>query len=500
MKATIPYGPLAVDQATFRNPGVIKALNVIPRTGSYGPLRELTAFSQNALGGRCYGGISARSAANNVYVYAADSNKLYEMAGDDSFVDVAKGTSYTALASSDTWEFVQWNRNQKIIATNYQDNVQSVTIGTAQSADFADMMTSTLKPKARHVGIVGQFVVLGSTNDATDGEKISRVWWSGFGDETDFDPAASTQCDYEDLSSGGIVQRVIGGADYGLVFQQSMVRTMRYVGAGVVFELYPINYAPGTPIPTSVVAHKGSVYYIAEDGFFSITGGQVVPIGTARIDKKFWREFEAINKVGVSAAIDPLNKIVMWAYPSGSTTLADKILMFKWDEGKWSEGEVDIELLLSTETNGYSLDGLDAVGTDIDNATVFPVSFDSDIYRGGAFKFGAFNSSHTLAHFVGATRKAVIETGDIQPQNGQRWQLNGVRPLVDGGEVDVTVSSRTRIKDSVSYGTGVGMNTDGLCQVRAEGRYNRIRVSLTSSTSWSHIQGFEMDYEIEGER
>lgn len=500
MRAVIPYGPLTTDQATFRNPGVIKALNVIPKTGSYGPLRELTDYSQNALAGRCYGAISARSSGNNVYVYAGDSTKLYEMAANDTFVDRSKGVSYSALASSDTWEMVQWNRSQKIIATNYQDNVQSLTIGAGASGDFADMMTSTLKPKARHVGIVGQFVVLGSTNDGTDGEKISRVWWSGFGDETDFDPAASTQCDYEDLSSGGIVQRIIGGADYGLVFQQSTVRTMRYVGAGVVFELYPINYAPGTPIPASVVAHKGAVYYIAEDGFFQIVGGQVTPIGTARIDKKFWSEFVAINKVGVSAAVDPLNKLVMWAYPACGTTLADKILMYKWDEGKWAEGEVDVELLLSTETNGYSLDGLDAVGTDIDNSSVFPVSFDSDIYRGGAFKFGAFNNAHTLAHFVGATRKGVIETGDIQPETGQRWQINGIRPLVDGGEVNVSVSSRTRIKDSVSYGAAVGMNTDGLCPVRVEGRYNRITVSLTSSTSWSHIQGFEMDYEIEGER
>ena len=124
------------------------------------------------------------------------------------------------------------------------------------------MITSTLTPKAKRVGIIGRFVVLGFTNDATDGEKTNRVWWSGIEDETDFDPSAATQCDFEDLASGGVVQKIIGGNEYGLIFQNNMVRTMRYTGPGPIFELMPLNYAPGTPIPNSVIAQGKCLLYL----------------------------------------------------------------------------------------------------------------------------------------------------------------------------------------------------------------------------------------------
>ena len=34
-----------------------------------------------------------------------------------------------------------------------------------------------LKPRARHVDVVREFLVLGNTNDTTDGAVPNRVWW-----------------------------------------------------------------------------------------------------------------------------------------------------------------------------------------------------------------------------------------------------------------------------------------------------------------------------------
>lgn len=497
---TLPFGKLLPDQAGFRNPGVITANNVVPQVGSYGPLREL-AFQSNALEGRCYGAISARDKSNNVYVYAGTTSKLYEMVGY-AFADQSKVGGYSAPVD-DTWEMAVWDRNGKVIATNYVDPIQSIDIGGGASGAFADMITSTNKPKAKHIGIVGQFVVLGNTNDATDGERFARVWWGGFGDETDFDPDSATQCDFEDLAKGGSVQRIVGGTEYGLIFQSDMVRTMRYVGEGAVFELLPINYAPGTPIPKSVIAHKGLVFYIAEDGVMMVNGATVTPVGSGQVDTTFWNEFDIANKNSVSAAIDPVRKLVCWAYPNSSAVagLPNRMMMLRYDDGRFAFADIDVEILMRTETQGYTLDGLDSVGTNIDNGAVFADSFDSDRWKGGAIRFAAFDTSHKLAFFTGATRKGVITTGDIQPIDGQRWQLNAVLPLLDGGLADVSVASRNVLRDVVSYGLASGMNAEGICQLRTAGRYQRVRASLTSSTSWSHFQGLMIDFEPqEGER
>lgn len=495
---TIPFGKLLPDQAGFRNPGVLTAKNVVPQAGSYGPFRDLVSIS-NALSGRCWGAITARGTDGIPYLYAGDSSKLYEMIGS-TLSDQSLAGGYT-LADDDVWEFVVWNRNNKVIATNYTNAVQSLTIGNGAGANFANMISSTNKPKAKHIAIVGQFVVLGFTNDSSDGVRPSRLWWSGLGDETDFDPDAATQSDYEDLPTGGDVQRVVGGTEYGLVFQNDMVRTMRYVGSGTIFDILPIEYAPGTPIPNSVISHKGRVFYIAEDGFFGVTGGQVQPIGSAQVDKFFWDQFDISNKRSVSAAIDPIRKLVCWAFPGegAAADLPNKLLMYKYDEDKWAEGDAAVEIILRTETQGYSLEELDNIGTNIDDAGVFSVSLDAERWRSGSIRFGAFDQLHKLSFFTGANKAGTIIPGDLQPASGRRWQLNGIRPLVDGGAVDVSVAPRTRLKDAVSFTTSTAMNADGLCPVRTEGRYQRPRFSLTSSTSWSHFQGFEIDFELDGE-
>lgn len=495
-RLTLPFGPLAPDQPSFGNPGVIRAVNLIPRTSSYGPFRSLQAIS-NALGDLALGAISVNDASGNTYVYVGIDDTLYEMVGY-SFTDESKAGGYTT-ATDDVWEFAPWVTNNKVIATNYTDPVQSIDIGGGAAGAFADMITSTNKPKAKHVGIVGGFVVLGYTNDTTDGERPNRVWWSGIRDETDFDPAAATQSDFEDLASGGQVQRVLGGTEYGLIFQKDAVRTMRYIGTTAIFEILPVGYVPGTPIPGSVIPYYGKVFYISENGFMALDGVSPTYIGNNYVDRYFWDQFDPGNARYVSAAVDPKNKIVAWAFPgSGGSQLPNRMLMCKWDELKWAEAEIDTERLLTTETQGYTLDGLDTVGTDIDDAGVFDESFDSDKWKGGAFRFAAFDRMHQLAFFNGEPMKATIETGDLQIAPGQRWEALGVRPLIDSGDAQVAAAGRTRLKDAVSYDSVSSMNIDGECKVRTEGRYIRFRTSLSASIS--HVQGLEIDYTLTGMR
>ena len=50
------------------------------------------------------------------------------------------------------------------------------------------------------------------------------------------DPDAQTQSDFEDRPSLGWVQRIVGGIEYGIVFQQTAVTCLSYAGPALVFQ------------------------------------------------------------------------------------------------------------------------------------------------------------------------------------------------------------------------------------------------------------------------
>lgn len=485
----VEFGEWLPDLPEFANPGAIKATNVIPHVGSYRPFSALTTASQNALTARCLGGISAQSTGGSIFVYAGDATKLYEMV-DGTFTDES-GATY-ATAADDTWEGTVFNN--KVIFTNYTNPVQFITIGGGGAGAFADLITSTLKPRARHLAVVRNFLVFGGTFDTTDGAVPNRVWWSGILDELDFDPDATTQCDYEDIHGGGRVQKIVGG-EYGIVFMESQIVRMSYVGSPVVFRMDVVDRNRGTPIPNSVVSYGRNAFYISNDGFYAFDGINSTPIGATKVDKTFWNQFDITNKRGVSAVIDPVNKLVCWAFPGAGALgeLPNKIYMYRWDVGKWAEADVDTELLLQTRTQGYTLDALDAAfGADIDDTGVYPISFDSDFYKGGGIQFGAFNQAHELAFFNGSNLAATIDTKEVQI-NGEGWAtVTQIHPVVDADDLTAQIGGRARLGNTSSFDAAASLNSAGYCSVRNSNRYHRARINIASGDAWTHAQGVKL--------
>lgn len=487
----LPFGQWQPDLADFGNPGSITAKNVFPAKESYRPFPSLSAQS-SALTARARGAFSARDTDNNVYFYTGDATKLYEGI-DDTFTD-RSGTTYST-ASADNWEILQYDNN--IIATNFTDPVQFVAVGGGASANFADLITSTLKPKARHLGVVGSFLVLGNTSDVTDGAVPHRTWWSAINDGSDFDPDATTQSDYQDQQEGGWVRKIVGGVEYGVIFQDRQITRMSYIGKPQIFDFFPVDRKRGTPIPGSVVAHGRLIFYISEEGFFAFDGSQSHPIGVDKVDKTFWSEFDLNNRHRVSAAIDSVNKLVVWSFPGSGSTGGNpnKLWTYHWVYGKWSEIEIDTMWIAKAETQGYTLDGLDSVGTDIDDSGVFSESFDSEVWKGGALRFSAFDTSHKLGYFNGANLAATIDTSEAQLLGNQRTILTTTRPLVDGGTPTVRIGSRNRTTDPHTFSTSVTINAIGECPVRTNARYLRARMEMPAGETWTHAQGIEVPEE-----
>src|SRR5262245_38670650 len=126
---TLPFGELAPDRADLE-PGMIDVRNAIPGPSGYLPFLS-HVVATNSLGLRPRGAIQARDQSDTVFQYAGDATKLYQNV-DAVWTDKSKGGGYST-ASGERWEFIAWKN--KILATNYTDNPQSVTFGGANFAD-----------------------------------------------------------------------------------------------------------------------------------------------------------------------------------------------------------------------------------------------------------------------------------------------------------------------------------------------------------------------------
>lgn len=489
---TVPFGKWLPDLPDYANPGATTARNVTGAKESYRPVQSLVIQS-DALTDRARGAIAASETTGIVYFYVGDETALYEIRNQT--VTEKSGATY-ATASTDNWEFVEFL--ETIVATNFTDAVQSLAV--AGAGNFADHITSTLTPKAKHIGNWRDFMVLGFTNDVTDGVKANRVWWSAIRDSKDFDPDATTQCDFQDFADGGDVTRIVDGVEYGIVFQERMIQRATYVGSPLVFDFYPIDRRRGSPIPGSIVPYGRKTFFIAEEGFFYNDGSQSYSIGADQVDKTFWAQFDLTNAHRVFGAVDPFNKTATWAFPGAGASAGapNKLYIYYWPESKWSEVDLDTEILVRALTQGFSLDDLDSLTTDIDDGTL--ESFDSPTYQGGVFRFAAFNTAHKLAYFTGANMAAALETGEFQITPGRRSLLNKARSLVDGGTITMAVAGREKLTDSVTFGSAVSMDGVGEFSLRKDARYHRIRCSIAAGGTWTHAQGIEHDGAARGRR
>lgn len=479
----VPFAPWLPDLPALANPGALIAKNVIPAERSYRPFQDLVTQS-DALNLRVRGAIAAKDTSGNAYHYAGTETKLYEVR-NQSATDKS-GATYSTVGTVN-WEATLFGAN--VIFTNLADPVQYIVAGAG--GNFADLFSSTNKPKGKHIGTVRQFLMLGNTNDTTDGVRTNRVWWSAAGDPTDMDPDSATQSDYEDLADGGAVQKVVGGADYGLIFQEEMIRRATYTAGAAIFDLSPIDRKRGTPIPGSVVGLGRLVFYISEEGFKVFTGTESLPIGANRFDRWFWDQFDIGNAHRVSSAIDFKNKLVVWAFP-GSNSVAGQpnfLLIYNWKDDRAAYVEIDTEILVSALTQAYTLEDLDNINNDLDALTP---SLDDPQWQGGSLNFAAYNEDHKLCYFTGDALEAIIDTGEFQAFSGKRAYCDFVRPLVDGGTVTVAVGERNLQTDTVSFGSDISATSiDGICPVDSAARYHRFRTTIAAAGSWTHAQGVE---------
>ncbi len=472
------FGEWLPDQPALNNAGVVEATNVVPGAHGYLPFRALNT-STNALTSRPRGAISVDDTALNHYSFAGDAGKLYE-ALDLTWTDRSRAGGYST-GTEEAWEFVKWKN--KVLATNFSDDPQQITLG---GTAFSDLTTAF---KARHIARVRDFVVFANHNDPSDGLTPDRVRWSAIDDETDYTVSPTTLSDFQDLKTGAI-QRIFGG-EFGVIFLRDAIWRMTFTGDVLtVFQFDETIPGLGLIAPRAAVQLGAFIFILSEKGFFRITNGtDFAPIGANKVDQFVLKDLDEDFLHRVTAAIDP--ERVYWAYPGAghSGGRPNRVVVFDRAMERWSVLEVETEMLFDAAGTGFTLEGLDAVSSSIDD---LPFSLDSRAWKGsGVRELAGFGKNFKSGFFEGATLPATIRTPEMELIPGGQTMLNSFRHVIQGGTVTARIGKRDSQGASIEFGPPLTERASHRFARRTNARYHSIRFKVVGD--WTSALGWQIE-------
>lgn len=473
MEQRLNFGEWLPDQ-----PGLVGALqdaqNVIAQTVGYGPFPMEMDYSASA--SENLNSVFTGSFGSTANIFAGGNSKLFKFDSTDLSMDnVSKLGGYTGTKP---WKFTQFGK--VVIAANGAEKLQAWTLGS--STAFADLAAAA--PIASYVTVVRDFVVAANISSYPN-----RVQWSDINDEADWISGGASQSDYQDIPDGGDIVGITGG-EFGLILLDQAIVRMSYIGAPLFFQFDTISRQLGCYESGSIAQYGPLTFFLSDDGFYMCDGQTIKPIGAEKIDRWFFDDANPSLLSKMSAAIDPVRKVVAWSYPN--TNAGQTILVYNWQVQRWTYAYTQADYIASMATSAVTLEGLDLYSASID---ALDTSLDSRIWLGGKFVFSGLQDAKIVT-FTGEPNTANIETGDFVA--GQNSVVKLARPQVDNGSASVAVASRDRLDDSITFGTSTAADSDNRVSLRSFGKYHRLRV--IPSGNWTTIVGVDVDTTQAGRR
>jgi hypothetical protein len=470
----ITFGEWLPDQPSITG-ALVKAENVYSRAIGYGGIPSVVDYTQ-AASEPLNNVVAGKNPDGSTTIFAGSQTNLYKLDSTDMSLDDVSGATY-ATPTDQRWRFTQFGN--RVIAANGADKLQGWLLGT--STAWADLAADA--PTSRFVTVVRDFVVTGHVSSSLP----FRVKWSALNDETSWTDSATTQSDYQEIPDGGSIVGVTGG-EFGLVLMDRSIYRMTYVGSPLVFQFDNISRNLGCYEANSVIQYQGLTFFLADDGFYACDGQNVVSIGGEKVDRFFFSDVDEEYLFNMSAAIDPIKNLVIWAYPhKGQGGNVSRLLIYNFQTKKWSSGVTDVDRIASSSSPSTTLEGLDVISSSID---ALGTSFDSRIWLGGKLLFAGVRGNKVVT-FTGANSTATIQTGELSLEN-RKTAITMVQPIVDNGSCNVAVFSRDLLNTQVVFGSTTAADSENRVSLRSMGRFHRLQFNPTGA-NWDTAIGADVE-------
>lgn len=459
-------GSYTPDLAPHGHPGLVTAENVLPIANGYAPVGAAQSISDPLTGWS--GGGTFITDSGSAIILGGNSTGLYTLSGE-SWVS-------SLVVSAGRWRFSQHG---------------SIVVGTHGAAPVAfDLATSTAgalggsPPNSKYSATVGDFTFL-----AGDPADVRTVTWSGFGNPEAWS-SGTAQSGSQTLADGGDITGLAGG-EFGLLFQRGNIYRYDYIGGETVWQRTRINSEIGCIAAGSIAQAGQMTYFLSERGFVRCDGNEVTPIGTERVDRTFLAEYTRAELDDMQTAVDPKNTLVMWSMP-GSPGM---IHLYNWSLDRWATIETNCLAVVSALSSYTTVDSLPGLVDD------YPNLVDDPIYAGGTPLLFVVSDTGELGTLTGANMAAVLKTAFVELIPGFRARPYKTMLVGDStAGVSIAIDERQRLGDAAGVVTYSTMQPSGSIPHRANGRYLSFEVTLAAASTWTFIQGLEVEAGNGGKR
>ena len=332
-----------------------------------------TGWGVNGWGSGTWGSAAAANFANQLRLWSHDAF------GEDLVMNPRAGGIYY-------WDTSSGVTTRAVDITSLSGSNLAPTVGLQTIVSDTD----------RHVIVLGADPIVGSARTGSVDPLL--IAFSSQESVTDWEPTATNTAGDIRLSSGSQIVGGLRARQEILIWTDTSLYSMQFIGAPFTFGVNLINENVGMISPNGAINAPDGIYWMARDGFYKYTGSVqrvscsvlnyvLDDLNTTQSFKIFSFSNKEFNEVG-------------WFYCSGSSNDIDRYVTYNYLENVWSIGELSRTAWLDEgifnnplATHGsenssilYNQeDGSDADGSPMDN--VFIESGDIDIDEGNQFGF-----------------------------------------------------------------------------------------------------------------
>ena len=214
-------------------------------------------------------------------------------------------------------------------------NTRAVGLTTLSGASNVPTVTNNLL-----VSDINRFVFCFGTNPLGSSAKDPMlIRWSDQEDATNWTPAATNQAGSLRLSRGTEIVAAQQSRQEVLVWTDSSVYSLQYVGAGSgVWSATLVGEQTSIASQNSVAYANGVSYWMGKDKFYKYDGR----VQTLRCDlrKYIFTDFNDLQYVQVFGGSNEAFHEVWWFYCSGSSSSIDRYVIYNYREDIWYYGNM----------------------------------------------------------------------------------------------------------------------------------------------------------------
>ena len=460
---------------------------------------------------------SARDTGTGVITLSGTATNAHT---DDAVVTPAGGTDtadsdYGANTTDRRWTVT--NLNGLIVATNGFDTPQMwplsggiPSIGTP----FMELRNWTVSTKCKVIRSFRTFLV--GLNWTRTNEEPRLVKWSteaSYGsppvtwNEND---ATLDAGEYELSDTPGDIIDGLPLGDSFIIYKDDSIYIMNYVGTPYIFSFKLMSPTIGLLSKEAVAEFEGGHFFMGNSDFYVCNGQTITPMLSNKLRRTVFDELNGDNYQKCFVAADYVRNEMMACYPSGSSTVVDKALIWNWKDNTFSfrdlpdtshinSGIVEITAGATWDaaTLTWNADSDPWGATNYDNV-IKNIVF-ADVTNTKIFRDNKGNKKDT------ATMDAYIERSGYDLGDPQSVKfVSAVYPQIEvsgNNTVNVYIGRQMSTEDGITWEGPVAFNpnTQSKVSCRISGKYFGIKVMSDTDIDWK-LHGLSFEVQQRGTR